>query len=140
MKYFFSNVHSSINISLQLDSLFQTTVHSPLVLVIEIPTKTIDVWIDPIRVSWLVFLFILGKSEAVIVKWSEEEVTCFPACGITARNRRWIQFAKRSFVTSWLDRSFFSLRVRNSKFLGLSRPKLLAIRIPTYRAAFSYSC
>jgi len=80
----------------------------------------------------------LKKSEDIIVK-RNEEVTC-SSCYLLANAVEWWWISSHQPSVRSLRPFFLSFRVRNSKFLGFSRPELLVSRTQKYLASFSYSC
>jgi hypothetical protein len=126
----------------KFDPLFQTINYVPLVPFVEISGAAIDV-LKCFHSSQLAAFFnsFVKKSEAVIDK-RNEDVTCFSCLSyyLLTNTVEWICLSlHQSFVQIRSFFFFLSFRVRNSKFLGFSRPALLVSRTPKYRTSFSYS-
>lgn len=138
----FSNICPLVNIILQLDPSFQSIDSHPLVSRTEICTAAIDV-LKCFHLSQLASAFFLIDCWRTVNLSSSREMEKFPVCGVInaqmSLNRNDKVCTNRSLVrpsvASRLDRSsFFSLRVRYSKFLGFSRPESSVSRTPKYSA------
>jgi hypothetical protein len=123
-------IYHYINISLQLDPLFQTIDHCLLPRFVEISTTAIGVLLLNCAHSSQMALFVFDR-QILGEEWSYQ-LSCLWYCLLaTVDQWRWWSLHQSSVFFSLRQvqiSCFFSVRVRDSEFLGFIRPEILVSR------------